>query len=352
MPAERYFASDNNSPVNAEVMEALHQVNSNHQIAYGDDPYTERGIDMLRETFGENTHPFFVYNGTGANVTALSALLQPYQSVICPETAHINMDECGSLERFCGCKIIPVPGKNGKIGVNDIRHHLSEIGNEHASQPKAVSISQTTEFSTVYTPDEVNVLADFLHSNGLYLHMDGARLSNAAAALDVNLADITSIAGVDVLSFGCTKNGVMFGEAVLFFGTACAEWYKFVRKQGMQLASKMRYIAAQYTAVLENNLWYTNAVKANKMAALLASRISDLPGIRIEYPVEANGVFVSVPPRIIEPLKEMYPFYIWDHQKNIIRLMCSFDTTREDVEGFIRYLKGILNQAAESTGGK
>jgi threonine aldolase len=332
-------------------MEALNQVNSNHQIAYGDDPYTERGEELLRETFGENTIPFFVYNGTGANVTALSALLQPYQSVICPETAHINMDECGSLERFCGCKIVPVRGKNGKIGVDDVRHHLAEIGNEHASQPKAVSISQTTEFSTVYTPEEVKELAYFLHSNGLFLHMDGARLSNAAAALDVNLADITSNAGVDALSFGCTKNGVMFGEAVLFFGSPCAEWYKFVRKQGMQLASKMRYIAAQYIAVLENNLWYTNAVHANKMAALLASRISDLPGIRIECPVEANGVFAAVPRHIIEPLKEQYPFYVWDHQKNIIRLMCSFDTTREDVEGFTRYLEGLLNKSAERRGG-
>lgn len=349
MKPPRFFASDNNAPVHPLIMTALSDANEDHQIAYGDDPFTDEALSRLREVFGKDAKPFLVYNGTGANVTSLAAVLKPHQGVICPETAHINMDECGALERFAGSKTLPVAGENGKIRVSMLKHHLKEIGNEHASQPRVISVSQTTELGTVYTAEEIREIADFAHSNNMLLHMDGARISNAAAALGVNFPEITSQAGVDVLSFGCTKNGLMFGEAVIFFGTEEAEWYKYVRKQGMQLASKMRYIAVQYEAILKDSLWYKNALHANKMAALLAAGISELQGVVIRYPVEANAVFASLPVHAIKPPQDKYPFYVWDHTENIVRLMCSFDTTAEDVHLFIDCLRSALQP--EKSGG-
>ena len=271
----RGFASDNNATVHPKIMEALLKVNEGHAVGYGDDPVTQHALKLFKSVFGENTDTFFVYNGTGANVISIQTLAQTFNAVICAQTAHINVDECGAPEKISGCKLLPVETDNGKITVPQIEKYMHGFGFEHHVQPKIISITQATELGTIYTPEEVREIADYAHKHGLFLHMDGARIANAAAALDCSLADVSINAGVDVLSFGGTKNGLMFGEAVVFANPGLTEYVKYFRKQTTQLQSKMRFIAAQFTELLNDDLWLKNAHKANKMAGLLAEKLKD-----------------------------------------------------------------------------
>lgn len=344
---KRSFASDNNSIVHPKVMEALQKANTGHVLSYGDDPYTCSAIGRFKEIFGPDCEVFLVFNGTGANVTGLAAAVKPHQAVICAESAHINVDECGAVQRFTGCRLLTLPSGDGKIRPEQIKPLLNALGNQHHSQPAAVSISQCTELGTVYTPDELKALTDFAHSNRLLVHMDGARIANAAAYLGTGLKEITADAGIDVLSFGGTKNGLMFGEAVIFFNKQLAEDYKYIRKQGTQLASKMRYIAAQFEALLSDGLWLKNARKANRMAELLAKEAERIPGIRITQPVQSNAVFVSMPRAAAEELQKQYFFYPWNEEWEEYRWMTSYDTEEEDVLSFIKAAEEAVNKTAQ-----
>ncbi len=340
------FASDNTSGVHPQIMAAIIAANRGHAPAYGDDSYTERAIALFREFFGEDIEVFFVFGGTGANVLSLASLLQPFHAVICAETAHINVDECGAPERFGGCKLLALPTPEGKLTVEAIRPLLARRGDPHHVQPKAISISQTTELGTLYTAEEIRALAEFAHREGLFLHLDGARICNAAAALDLPFVEFTQNAGVDVLSFGGAKNGMMYGEAVIFFDAALAQKFPFIRKQGMQLASKMRYIAAQFLALLSNDLWLKNARHANEMACLLAEEVSQIPQIKLTQPVQANAVFAILPREIIPLLQQRYFFYVWNQQTSEVRWMTAFDTTEEQVREFAAFLKNELAREA------
>ena len=330
----RSFASDNNAGVHPEVLAAIAQVNHGHVVGYGADPYTASAKAKLEEHFGAGIEVFFTFNGTGANVLGLQALTRPYHAVLCSDFAHIYSDECGAPERFTGCKLIPLPHQNGKITLDAVRHAYHGIGDEHHVQPRVISITQSTEMGTVYRPDEIKALAHFAHERGMYLHMDGARIANAAASLGLPLRAITRDAGVDVLSFGGTKNGILGGEAVVFFDPRLAADFLFLRKQGMQLASKMRFIAAQFEALLTNDLWRRSAEHANKMARGLEKAVSGIPGVKVMWPVEANGVFAQVPRPALQKLRERYFFYMWMEEESVARWMCSFDTTEDDIQNF------------------
>ncbi|MDT5156923.1 MAG: threonine aldolase [Acidobacteriota bacterium] len=331
MGAKRGFASDNNAGVHPRVLDSVRSANQGHVVAYGDDIYTETAVGRFREQFGAGVEVFFIFGGTGANVLSLSALMRPYEAVVCAETAHINVDECGAPEKFAGCKLIDLSTPDGKLRVEQIEPLLTRAGDQHHVQPRVVSISQPTELGTVYAVEELKRIADFAHARGLLLHMDGARLANAAAHLGVSLRELTAGAGVDVLSFGGTKNGMMYGEAVVFFDPSLAEGFKFVRKQGAQLPSKMRFIAAQFTALFAEDLWLETATHANRMAQLVAAALREIPQVRLTQPVESNAVFAVVPRESIERIRERFFFYVWNEQTSEVRLMCSFDTTEEDV---------------------
>jgi threonine aldolase len=338
----RGFASDNNAGVHPAIFGAMESVNKGHVIAYGDDPGTEKAIGRMKEVFGEHAEIYFVFTGTAANVLGLSAITQPYHAVICPDTAHIHVDECGAPEKFTGCKLLTVHTPDGKLNVDLIRQHMHGFGFEHHVQPRVVSITQSTELGTLYTPEEIGEITSFAHSQGMFVHMDGARLSNAAAALDCGFYDITGGAGVDVLSFGGTKNGMMYGESVVFFNGELCRDIKYRRKQGMQLASKMRFIAAQFNAFLEDDLWKKNAAHANSMARKLCDRVCGIPGVTVTRKVEANAVFARIPKEVIPRLQEAYFFYVWDEETSEVRWMCSFDTTEEDIRGFASRLRSLV----------
>ncbi|MFW6202919.1 MAG: threonine aldolase family protein [Marinilabilia sp.] len=336
------FASDNNSGVHPEVIEALIQANSEHAVGYGGDELTARAENRFREIFGQQAKVFFVYNGTGANVIALQALTRPFHAVITAETAHVNVDECGAPEKHTGCKVLTVETPDGKLTPELISQHLHGFGFEHHAQPAVVSVTQVTELGTLYTADEIRDLAEFVHSYGMYLHVDGARISNAAAALGCGFKDITTDVGVDAISFGGTKNGLMFGEAVVFLNPRLAENVQYVRKQTTQLHSKMRFIAAQFEAFFKDELWRRNAGHSNRMASLLASELESLKDVQITQKVEANGVFAIVPEAIIEPLKQKYFFYSWDEARHEVRWMASFDTTETEIMDFVGDIKKLL----------
>lgn len=338
------FASDNNSGVHPTIFNAMEAANNGHVVGYGDDPFTQKAITIFKEKFGNETEVLFVFNGTGANVLSLSTVTQSFNSVICAETAHIQEDECGAPEKFTGCKLLPVEPVNGKITPYTIQQHLKGFDFEHHSQPRVISISQVTEMGTVYQPDEIRVLADLAHKNNMLLHIDGARIANAAVALDMDFKEFTVDCGIDILSFGATKNGMMMGEAVLFFNRGLTKNTKYIRKQSMQLYSKMRFVGAQFIAYFENNLWKETATHANKMAKLLESEIIKIPEIIITQPVDANGVFAIVPREIIEPLQNKFFFYIWDDTKPEVRWMTSFDTTENEVLEFVELIKKLLKK--------
>jgi threonine aldolase len=285
---------------------------------------------------------FFVYNGTAANVLGLKSATRSYNAIICAETAHINVDECAAPEKFCGGKLIPIPTGDGKLTVTDIEKHLHGFGFEHHAQPKVISITQPTELGTLYTPDEIRRIVALARKHDLVVHMDGARIANAAVALDLDLKACTRDLGIDVLSFGGTKNGMMFGEAVVFFNRQLSNHFKYVRKQGMQLNSKMRYISAQFEAYLSSGLWKDNARHANQMAAMLERGIDDIPAIKKTQKVETNGVFAVIPADCIQDLQEEFFFYVWNEAASEVRWMTSFDTQRADVEAFVGLLKNRL----------
>jgi len=332
----RSFASDNNAGVHPEVLEAIARANQGHVIAYGDDPHTRSAIAKFEEHFGAGIDVFFTFNGTGANVLSLQALNRPYHAVLCSDYAHIYCDECGAPEKHTGCKLIPLPHQDGKITLDAVRHAYQGIGDQHHVQARVISITQSTEMGTVYKPQEIQTLAQFAHEHDMFLHVDGARIANAAASLGQTLRQATRDLGVDVLSFGGTKNGIMGGEAVVFFNRALSGDFLYLRKQGMQLASKMRFIAAQFEALLTNDLWRRSAEHANRMARVLEAEVSRIPQVRIVWQVEANGIFAQIPRHAIQKIKERYFFYPWIEEECIVRWMCSFDTTEEDVKEFAR----------------
>ena len=338
----RGFASDNNAGVHPLILEAMKSVNEGHVIAYGDDPYAEKARSQLKEIFGADSEVFFVFIGTAANVLGLSTLTQSYQAVICPDTAHIHVDECGAPEKFTGCKLLTCDTPDGKLRVDHIAAHMHGIGFEHHVQPRVVSITQASELGTLYSLAEIREIANYAHDNGMLLHMDGARISNAAVALDSGFYEMTGGAGVDVLSFGGTKNGMMYGEAIVFFNPALCEDFKYRRKQGMQLASKMRYIAAQFSAFLEDDLWKKNAAHANRMARKLYAAVRDIPGVEVSRKVESNAVFARIPSQIIPALQEEFFFYVWDEDISEVRWMCSFDTEEADIESFASLLRSLI----------
>jgi threonine aldolase len=340
---KRGFASDNNSGVHPEIMKAINEANQGHTIAYGDDPYTQRAKEKFYEHFGTDIDIYFVFIGTAANVLGLNAATRSWNSVICAETAHINEDECGAPERFNGFKLLTVETPDGKLTVDLIQKHMKGFDFEHHSQPKIISVTQATELGTVYTPDEIKKLANFAHQHNMYLHMDGARIANAAVSLNVGFKEITKDAGVDILSFGGTKNGMMYGEAIIFLNKKLVQDFKYIRKQGMQLASKMRFISAQFEQYLTHNLWFKSAEHANKMAKLLEDKVKEIPQIKITQKVQANGVFAMVPKKIMDDLKQEYFFYDWDESQNEVRWMCSFDTKEEDILTFVELIKSKLN---------
>lgn len=342
---QRGFASDNNSGVHPRILEAINNVNHGHTIAYGDDPITYKAVDKFKQIFGNDIEVYFVFIGSAANVLGLKALTQPYNAIICSETAHINVDECGAPERFTGCKLLTVPTTNGKLTIEGIKKHMHGFGFQHHSQPKVISISQVSELGTVYTVDEIRTLADFAHSHNMFLHMDGARLANAAVSLGKGFKEFTRDAGVDVLSFGGTKNGMMFGEAIVFFNPQLAHDFMYTRKQGLQLASKMRYISAQFLAYLEDGQWDSTARHANAMAQLLAKRVSQINGVTITQPVQANAVFATIPKEIIQPLQDEYFFYVWDVDRSEVRWMTSWDTTESDIDQFCSLLETFMRTA-------
>lgn len=338
----RGFASDNASGAHPAILDAMAQANTGHSHAYGADEWTERARELIRREFTPDAEVFFVFNGTGANCTALQAVMRPYNAVICPETAHINADECGAPERFTGGKLLPVATPDGKLTPALISGAIKHVGFEHASQPSVVSVTQSTEYGTVYNPGEIAAIAACAREHGLRVHVDGARLSNAAAALGCTLGE--AAAGADVVSFGATKNGAVLAESVVFLDPALAADFKYLRKQSAQLASKMRYVSAQYVALLEDGLWRRNAENANSMARLLAERVAGIEGVRITQPVEANEVFAVLPHDVIAPLAEAFDFYVWDERRDEVRWVTSWDTTAEDVA---RFAAGIARACGE-----
>jgi threonine aldolase len=336
----RGFASDNSATIHPEVLAAIARVNVGHTFGYGHDDYTLSVEARVAAEFGEQASVFFVFNGTGANVLSLRAACRRFEGVICAETAHLNVDECGAPEVIAGVKLLSVRGIDGKLTPELVESRIARIGDEHAVQPHLVSVSQSTELGTLYTGDELRALAEAVHSHELLLHIDGARLSNAAAALGVSLRE--AAAGADIVSFGGTKNGLLGAEAVVLMNPALAEDFLYIRKQSMQLASKMRFLAAQFDALLTDELWLRCARHANTMAARLADAVSDVPAVRVTRPVQTNAVFAILPSEAIPGLQREYPFYVWDEAAGEVRWMCSWDTTEEDVEGFATAVRDAL----------
>jgi threonine aldolase len=338
MKPARSFASDNNAGIHPRILEAIAAANHGHVVGYGDDLHTAKAIASFQKHFGPDIEVFFVFNGTAANCLGLKALTESYHAVICAEAAHISTDECGAPEKFTGSKLIPIPTPDGKLTVKSVSRAYHGVGDQHHVQPRVVSITQVTEMGTVYKPKEVRALAHFAHGHNLFLHMDGARIANATVALGLTLREATRDLGVDVLSFGGTKNGAMGAEAVIFFDKSLSRDFLYLRKQGMQLASKMRFVAAQFDALLGDDLWRKNAEHANQMAALLKKEVSKIPKVKVVYAVEANGVFAQIPREAIRKLQERYFFYVWNEEQSVVRWMCSFDTTEQDVKQFATFL--------------
>lgn len=336
----RSFASDNNSGTHPEIWKALEAANADHAVAYGDDPWTARAEAAIQKVLCTDGPVLFVYNGTGANVTAMAALTHSYEAVICTEMAHLHVDECGAPERIAGCKLLTVPSADGKLTVDDIERFVWMIGDCHHPQPKVVSITQATELGQVYEAAEISALSACCRKHDLFLHMDGARIANAAAAKGSTLKEMVTDTGVDVLSFGGTKNGMMFGEAVVFLRGELGERAQFYRKQAAQLSSKMRFIAAQFEALITDDLWLHNASHANAMAQLLAERMADA-GVEITQDVHANAVFARLDPALCRALQEEFFFYVWNAATDEVRWMTSFDTTQDDIDAFVAALQNL-----------
>jgi threonine aldolase len=340
----RSFASDNNAPIAPEILEAILAANEGDAVGYGDDPWTARAIGRFREHFGEATDVYFTFNGTGANVVALSCITRPWEAVLAPTSAHLQTDECGAFERFTGSKVIPIATADGKLRAANLEPYLLGGHGEHFSQPRAISISNTTEYGDVYEPDELRELCAFAHDRGLLVHVDGARIANAAAALGMTPRAITKDLGVDILSFGGTKNGLMGGEAICFFDPSLSENVAlYARKQGMQLASKMRYISAQFEALLTEDRWLRYASHANTMAQRLLAGVRDIPGVTITRPVRANAIFATLSRDAIARVQQQFFFYFFNEALPEVRWMTHWATTESDVDSFVAAVKSALS---------
>lgn len=350
-PDYRAFASDNYAGVHPEILAALASANGGHQVAYGGDAYTARLHEVFAAHFGDGVQVFPVFNGTGANVVGLQSMLQRWGAVICASTAHINTDENGAPERVAGLKLLTVDTPDGKLTPQLIDREAWGWGDEHRAQPLAVSITQTTELGTVYTPDEVRAIAEHAHAKGMRLHMDGARLANAAASLDAPLRAFTRDAGVDVLSFGGTKNGLLFGEAIVVLNPQASEGLPYLRKLNMQLTSKMRFASAQLIALLTDDLWLRSARRANAMATRLRAALErgiddgSLTGLAFSQDTQANAVFAVLPPGVGDRLRQRFRFYDWDASRGEVRWMCAWDTTEGDIDAFVAGIREELNRA-------
>ena len=341
-PSSRSFASDNYAGAHPEVLAALAEANGGHVTSYGADPYTARLGEVIKGHFGDQAEIFPVFNGTGANVIGLQALLPPWGAVVSAESAHINTDEGGAPERVAGIKLLTVTTPDGKLTPELIDRQAWGFGDEHRAQPAVVSITQSTEVGTLYTPAEVAVLADHAHRLGMRVHVDGARIANAAAALGVPMRAFTTDAGVEVLSLGGTKNGALAAEAVVLLDPAVAPGVKYLRKFDMQLPSKMRFVSTQLLALFEGDLWQRSAAHANAMAARLAAGLAGLPGVALSQPTQVNGVFVRLPPGVADMVRRRFWFYDWDRATGEVRLMCAWDTTEADVDALVDEVRAAL----------
>lgn len=342
MSSSRGFASDNSATIHPAVLTAIARVNVGHTFGYGHDDFSKGVEAKFAEHFGGDARAFFVFNGTAANVLALRATCRPWEAAICAKTAHVNVDECGAPEAIAGVKLLSIDTEHGKLTPELVETVVSRVGDEHAVQPRVITISQCTELGTVYTREETWRLAKFAHDNDMLLHVDGARLSNAAAALKASLTDLTAGVGVDLLSFGGTKNGLLGAEAIVFLNPRLSRGFEYLRKQTLQLASKMRFLAAQFDALLTDDLWLRCATQANAMAAQLAKALDGLPNLTITRPVQTNAVFATLPRAATEELQAEFPFYVWDERTGEVRWMCSWDSTEEDVDEFSSAIRALL----------
>jgi threonine aldolase len=342
------FASDNNAAAHPEVLAAIAAANEGHAVAYGHDPWTKRAEELLRAHFGEQARSYLVFNGTAANVLCFRAMCRPWESVICAAGAHVDVDEGGAPERIAGVKLHALATPDAKLTPELVATQLGDEGFEHAVQPRVVTVTQSTELGTRYSLDELSALAAFAHDHDLLLHVDGARLANAAAALDLPLRAIATDAGVDALSFGGTKNGLAFGEAVVLLAPELADGFAYLRKQTLQLASKGRFLASQFSALLEGDLWLRNAAHSNAMATRLADAIAGAPGVRVTQPVQANAVFAVIPRAATELLRREWYFYVWDERTGEVRWMCSWDTTPDEVDAFAAAIRSASALGAQA----
>jgi threonine aldolase len=338
--ARKSFGSDNHAGTHPAVMRAIVEANAGDAVAYGADPWTEHAVSEIRRLSGAQGDVYLVLNGSGANVLGLGLLLGRHEAVICAESAHINTDECGASERILGTKLLTVPAPDGKLTPELIARRLAGRGDEHFAQPAVVAITQSTEFGTCYSLAELRAIKDFCAANRLRVFLDGARLANAAAHLDCTLAELAGSA--DVLSFGGTKNGAMGVEAVIVMRPADAVSAPYLRKQHMQLSSKMRFLAAQFNALLADDLWLANASRANAMAVRLASGLAEIPGVDVVHPVQADAVFARLEASHIAELQRNWAFHVWDESASVVRWMTAFDTEEADVDGFLRDIAAVV----------
>ncbi len=333
------FASDNTAPVHEKIMQAMFDANNGFTKPYGLDDYTIKAKAKLKEIFGAKADPYFVISGTGGNILAIKAFLRSFEATICTDIGHINTDEAGALECSTGTKILAVPSKNGKLSPESLDMYLIDKDNLHRTKPTLVSITQSTEHGTLYSLEEIKAICKKAHENNMYVHMDGSRIANALTALNISAKEMTIDAGIDVLSFGAAKNGVMFGEAVVFFKEGFSEHFFRLRKQAFQHISKQRFLSAQMLAYLEDNLWLENAKIANDMAQYLASELAQVESVKISRKTEVNAVFAIMPRTLIDKLHKEYYFYIFTPELNEVRLMCNFATKKEDIDSFIEHIK-------------
>lgn len=338
---KRGFGSDNHAGVHPQILASFAEANIEHAPSYGTDDWTEQAIEDFRKHFGKDAQVFFVFNGTAANVTALRALTRPYQAVLCADVAHINVDECGAPEQMAGCKLIAVPSRNGKLSVAELEKHFIRRGDQHYSQAQVLSITQPTELGTTYSIEELKELITWAKDKKLFVHIDGSRLANAATFLKKSFKEITTDLGVDVVSFGGTKNGLLMGEAVIFLDKSLAQDFKYIRKQSSQLPSKSRFIACQFHAYFKNDLWKTIAENSLKRAQELYDLVAEIPGIKLREKPQSNAVFATIPSTWVKPLREKYFFYVWDENTFECRWMTSWDTTPEDIQGFAQAIKEL-----------
>jgi len=336
------FGSDNHSGIHPQVLEAIQKANYGYCPAYGDDPLTIEVLEQIKQLFGGNCDAWFVITGTGANILSLQSVIHSYNAIICPKSAHINTDECGAVQKFTQSRLQSIETTDGKLTPELIAPLLLGNRDQHHSQAKVISISQSTEYGTLYSLQELKALADFAHQNNMFLHIDGARLANAASALNCSLKEMTKDISADVVSFGGTKNGLLCGEAIISFNPEITSDMRFYRKQASQLLSKMRFVSAQFEAYLQDDLYLQNAFCANKMAKLLAKRLQEIKEVTVTQEVEVNSLFVILPEHIIETLQQKYHFYTWNEATNEVRLMCSFNTKEEHIDEFINDLKTLL----------